>query len=70
MILMSPVYAPNLIIVRTYIRMTWAFLRKPAWDAALGVPWPGRDAGKGLDGVVLKGEGYFNPFIEVMLGKR
>jgi len=27
----------------------------------------GRDAGKGLDGVVLKAEGYFNPFIDMML---
>jgi len=27
----------------------------------------GQDAGKGLDGVVLKAEGYFNPFIEMML---
>jgi len=26
-----------------------------------------RDGGKGLDGVVLKSEGYFNPFIELML---
>ena len=26
----------------------------------------GQDAGKGLDGVVLKGEGYFNPFIDLM----
>jgi beta-lysine 5,6-aminomutase alpha subunit len=30
----------------------------------------GRDAGKGLDGVVLKAEGYFNPFIDIMLEKR
>lgn len=27
-----------------------------------------RDGGKGLDGVVLKGEKYFNPFMEIMLG--
>ena len=27
-----------------------------------------RDAGKGLGGVVQKGEGYFNPFIELMKG--
>jgi len=27
-----------------------------------------RDRGKGLDGVVLKSKGYFNPFIELMLG--
>jgi len=26
----------------------------------------GRDAGKGLDGVTLKADGYFNPFIELM----
>ena len=26
-----------------------------------------RNGGKGLEGVVLKGEGYFNPFIELML---
>jgi len=25
----------------------------------------GRDAGKGLDGVTLKAEGYFNPFVEI-----
>jgi len=29
----------------------------------------GRDAGKGLDGVTLKAEGYFNPFIDMMLTK-
>jgi len=28
----------------------------------------GRDAGKGLDGVVLKAQGYFNPFIEMLKG--
>ena len=28
-----------------------------------------RDGGKGLGGVVLKGEGYFNPFIELMLSE-
>jgi len=27
----------------------------------------GRDGGKGLDGVTLKADGYFNPFIEMML---
>jgi len=27
----------------------------------------GQDAGKGLEGVVLKDEGYFNPFIDIML---
>jgi len=27
----------------------------------------GRDAGKGLDGVVQKSDGYFNPFFEMML---
>ena len=27
----------------------------------------GRNAGKGLDGVVLKADGYFNPFIDMML---
>ena len=27
----------------------------------------GRDAGKGLSGVVLKSDGYFNPFIDLML---
>ncbi|MCL2415776.1 MAG: D-lysine 5,6-aminomutase subunit alpha, partial [Defluviitaleaceae bacterium] len=27
----------------------------------------GRDAGKGLDGVVLKADGYFNPFMQLML---
>ena len=26
-----------------------------------------RDGGKGLNGVVLKGEGYFNPFIDLMV---
>lgn len=26
-----------------------------------------KDGGKGLEGVVLKGEGYFNPFIDLML---
>jgi len=30
----------------------------------------GRDAGKGLDGVVLKADGYFNPFIEMMLNNQ
>ena len=29
-----------------------------------------RDQGKGLDGVIRKGEGYFNPFIEIMLGDK
>ncbi|MCL2620199.1 MAG: lysine 5,6-aminomutase subunit alpha [Defluviitaleaceae bacterium] len=29
----------------------------------------GRDAGKGLDGVTLKADGYFNPFIEMMKEK-
>jgi beta-lysine 5,6-aminomutase alpha subunit len=29
----------------------------------------GRESGKGLDGVVLKSEHYFNPFIDLMLGK-
>jgi len=28
-----------------------------------------QDGGKGLDGVVAKGEGYFNPFVELMLGE-
>ena len=28
-----------------------------------------RDGGKGLQGVTLKGEGYFNPFIDLMLTK-
>ncbi|KAB3532457.1 lysine 5,6-aminomutase subunit alpha [Alkaliphilus serpentinus] len=28
-----------------------------------------RDGGKGLEGVVKKAEGYFNPFIEMMLGE-
>ena len=28
-----------------------------------------KDGGKGLDGVVVKGAGYFNPFIELMKGK-
>ena len=28
----------------------------------------GRDAGKGLEGVVLKADGYFNPFINLMKG--
>lgn len=32
-----------------------------------GVKRP-RDGGKGLDGVAKKDEGYFNPFIELMLG--
>ena len=27
----------------------------------------GRDAGKGLDGVTLKADGYFNPFIDMMM---
>ena len=27
-----------------------------------------KDGGKGLDGVVIKDEMYFNPFIEMMLG--
>ncbi|MBS4537008.1 lysine 5,6-aminomutase subunit alpha [Clostridium sp. D2Q-11] len=27
-----------------------------------------RDGGKGLDGVITKGEGYYNPFIKLMLG--
>ena len=29
----------------------------------------GRDQGKGLDGVVRKGDGYFNPFIEIFLSE-
>ena len=28
------------------------------------------DGGKGLDGVTVKGENYFNPFIALMLGGR
>ena len=29
-----------------------------------------KDGGKGLDGVVAKGENYFNPFIDLMKGRR
>ena len=29
-----------------------------------------KDGGKGLDGVVAKGEHYSNPFIELMKGRR
>ena len=29
-----------------------------------------KDGGKGLDGVVVKGENYFNPFIDLMKGRR
>ena len=29
-----------------------------------------KTGGKGLDGVTLKGEHYFNPFVELMKGKK
>jgi beta-lysine 5,6-aminomutase alpha subunit len=29
-----------------------------------------KNGGKGLDGVTLKGEHYFNPFVELMKGKK
>ncbi|MBQ7640200.1 MAG: hypothetical protein IJS91_04325, partial [Bacteroidales bacterium] len=29
-----------------------------------------KNGGKGLDGVVAKGENYFNPFIDLMKGRR